>query len=405
MPKIKLTDASVARARLPESSKETVYWDTEVTGFGLRIRPGGRTWILAYRPLGAGRSASMKRLKLGSPETVRSTAEARNLARAALGRIASGGDPLQDRAAQKRRERSRVDDLLTRYDEDLTRRGYVNRKVVIAGLRARLRPHLTRDVNEVTGAELAAIIEGLERGGSQGAAEDFRSRCRAFLTWCVIKAKVLPVNPLAGHRKERATRADRIAKSQHGRALGDDELRKVWAAADPATAFGRLVRFYILTGCRRGEGAGLTRGMIDRERSLIDLPPTFTKQGRGHVVPISQELAVLLDACVVDARSDLAFPSARTGGPIGGWSKLVAGLNKRAGVTFELHDLRRTFRTGLSRLGIDTETAELALGHARADLEAIYNRDEAIAELRRAFQAWSGHVSRVVALNECMSDV
>ena len=48
----------------------------------------------------------------------------------------------------------------------------------------------------------------------------------------------------------------------------------------------RLIRFRILTGCRRGEGGVLTRGMIDRTARMISLPPTFTKQGRGHIVPI-----------------------------------------------------------------------------------------------------------------------
>ena len=66
-------------------------------------------------------------------------------------------------------------------------------------------------------------------------------------------------------------------------------------------------------------------------------------------------------------------------------------------MNFTLHDLRRTFRTGLSRLGVDREIAELALGHAREDLEARYNRDDCEAALRRAFDAWGAHVQKVRA--------
>jgi integrase len=297
--KTKLTDAIVSRATLPEGKNELVLWDKEVTGFGLRIRPGGRTWIVSYRPAGQGRAANMKRLKLGVPG-VMSASEARNRARAELGKVASGGDPAAERTEQRRREKSRISDLLDRYEKDLERRGYVNRRVVMTGLRSRLKGFQAGDIRDLSGADLASIIEKLERAGQDGAAEDFRSRCRAFLSWCVVKAKVINANPLAGFRKERATRADKIAKAQHGRALTDDELIKVWNAAAPDTVFGRLIRFYILTGCRRGEGAGLSWAMVDRSAKQIDLPPQFVKQGRGHIVPIAPALEDLLDNCLID---------------------------------------------------------------------------------------------------------
>ncbi len=137
--KKRLTDAVVKAAELPPGKSEAVLWDSEVTGFGVRLRPQGKSYILSYRPVGAGRSSNMKRLKLGTPTTIASASEARKLALVALGRILSGADPAAERAEQKRRLKSRVADLLDRYDGELERRGYVNRKTVISGLRARLR--------------------------------------------------------------------------------------------------------------------------------------------------------------------------------------------------------------------------------------------------------------------------
>jgi integrase len=256
---------------------------------------------------------------------------------------------------------------------------------------------LARDITTLTGADFAAIIDKLRAKGRAGAADGFRTHTRAFLTWCVTEARVLTVNPLAGHRKERSTRADRIAKAERGRALTDADLKAVWQAADPTTTFGRLIRLYILTGCRRGEGAGLTWQMVDQRNRVLDLPAMFVKQGRGHKVPITPQLANVLQGCIRDARSDLVFPSPRTGEEMNGWSKAVSGLCKASGVDFTLHDLRRTFRTGLSRLGVDVDTAELALGHARADLEATYNRDDALDRLRAAFDKWGRHVEGISA--------
>jgi len=41
------------------------------------------------------------------------------------------------------------------------------------------------------------------------------------------------------------------------------------------------------------------------------------------------------------------------------------------------HDLRRTCRTLMSRLGVEPNIAELAIGHKRKGLERLYNFDEA----------------------------
>ncbi|MGO4336029.1 tyrosine-type recombinase/integrase [Labrys sp. KB_33_2] len=392
---MKLTDAVVKAAALPLNQSELTIWDSEVTGFGLRLRAGGRTYILAYRPAGAGRSATTRRLRLGTPETIKTATEARTLARAALGRVASGGDPHAERQEHKRREKARIADLLDRYKASLVKRRYVNAVTVFNGLKVRLKPHLNKDIQELSGTDYATIIEGLEKAGAHGAANDFRSRCSAFLSWCVSKPKVLSANPLMSYRKERATRAERLKQDRPGRALSDAELAKVWHAAGAATAFGRCIRYLILSGCRRGEGAGLTRAMHDRAGAVLRLPPAFVKQGRGHSVPISPAMDALFALCPIDARSDLMFPSAKTGQEINGWSKLIPKLAKASGADFTLHDLRRTFRTGLSRLGVSDEIAELALGHARAELEAIYNRDEAVSELQKAFNLWSSHVEGV----------
>lgn len=395
MQKSKLTDAIVARATLGPDETDVIVWDTEVSGFGLRLRPQGKSYVVVYRPAGAGRTANRKRMKLGTPATIATASEARKLALATLGRIAAGADPLADRRRARVADRAKVSDLLDRYERDLERRQYVNSKVVVGGLRSRLSGFLARDIREVTGAEYAAIIEGLEKVNKPGAAISFRRLCRAFLTYCVAKAQVLTTNPLAGHRKERATRADKIAKETHGKALTDEQLANVWRSADPSTAFGRLIRFYILTGCRRGEGAGLTWAMVDRKGGVINLPAVFTKQGRGHVVPITPTLAEVLDTCPIDARSDLVFASPRSGTKISGYTQLLSKCVQAADVDFTFHDLRRTFRTGLSRLRVNNDIAELALGHARGDLEQIYNRDDGQKELCRAFDLWSDHVVEI----------
>ncbi len=411
--KRKLTDAFVRSITPPETGSEFVIWDTDVTGFGLRVRGKSMSYIVVYRPAGLGRAANAKRFKLGSPNSIANVKAARRMALAVLGRVASGADPNEERAEEKRRTRSTVKEMLTRYEDNLESREYVKRKEVMSLLRRRLRSKMGREISTIKAWEYAEIIERLDRESGGTAGGSFRAKCSTFLNWCTFDARVLEVNPLAGYRRRRDTRSERVKKSEMGRALTDEDLSAIWLSADPETSFGRLVRFLILTGCRRNEGAKLLWSMVDLDADKIELPATFTKQARGHTVYISDELAEILEPLREERlASDFVFPSVRTGGPMSGWSKIMdpsdkrtacgtkpatPGFVKHCGVQFTFHDLRRTFRTGLSRLGIDTEIAELALGHARSDLEARYNRDDCELALRAAFQTWGDHVAEITA--------
>jgi integrase len=95
--------------------------------------------------------------------------------------------------------------------------------------------------------------------------------------------------------------------------------------------------------------------------------------------------------------SALLFPSSRTGGRLKGWTKMVAALRVDSGVDFGLHDLRRTVRTLMSRLGVVEDIAELAIGHQRADLVARYNKDTAWRVRAEAFEKVSAHISALLA--------
>ena len=191
------------------------------------------------------------------------------------------------------------------------------------------------------------------------------------------------------------TRAERLkAASNGGRALSDDEIRQLWQAAGSFGAFGGLVRLALLTGLRRGELA-----QIERARDLladrIVVRPEHAKTGAQHEVPLTALMRTVITGAPVTT-SKLLFPSPATGGRLAGWTRWVANLRQASGVNFCLHDLRRTARTLMSRLGIAEDLAELAIGHVRADLIARYNKDEAWEGRRDTFTRVSDHVAALI---------
>ena len=102
MPSMKLTRRTIAA--IPTPDKPTVFYDTELRGFGLSVRPtGARVWICEFRAGAGGRNALKQRERLGDPESM-TVEEARKEAKAMLAFVARGGDPAAERKAERAAE-------------------------------------------------------------------------------------------------------------------------------------------------------------------------------------------------------------------------------------------------------------------------------------------------------------
>jgi integrase len=381
-------------AGMPDGKTQAVLWDSAVTGLGLRLRSGGSaSWMLAYRPRGAGRTETARKLTLGVWPSV-SLDAARAAARAKSGEIALGRDPAVERRVERTRERRIVSAALDEYENSIRRRRLVNVPTIMSTLRRGLAPLMAREIDALTRADLVALIDALESAGKPGAASDLRKHLRTWLEWCVAKGLV-QFNVLAGLRLPRASRAERLEDERKGRALSDDEITSLWNACG-SNAFGGLVRLGLLTGMRRGELAGLRWSDIRDDR--IVLAAHDTKSGVRHEIPVTAAMRSVLTS-QPRGTVELVFPSPRrkSEASFSGWTQLIAGAVERSGVDFRLHDLRRTARTLMSRLGVDESAAELAIGHTRGGLIGLYNRDLAWNARKDAFERVSAHIAQLVA--------
>src|SRR5262249_639876 len=115
-----------------------------------------------------------------------------------------------------------------------------------------------------------------------------------------------------------------------------------------------------------------------------------------HEVPLTELMRQVIAGAAVTT-SPLLFPSPATGGRLAGWTMWVTNLRQSSGVDFRLHDLRRTARTLMSKLGVAQDLAELAIGHVRAALIARYNKDTAWEGRRDAFTRVSDHIATLIS--------
>jgi integrase len=361
-------------------------------GLQLRVtRAGAKSYTIRYRA--GGRGAPQRRLTLDAGKTP--LGQARQEIRRRLGEIATGRDPVGERKAEARRDVARLSPALDAYEADLARRQVVKRKDRMSLLRRELRLLGNVELGEITRRELIQLINAIEQGGRPGAAQDLRKNAAVFLGWAVDSG-LLQASPLAGWRRQRRTRAERLAPG--GRALADPELPAFWNAAGAAPwPFNGYLQVLLLCGQRRSETAAMRWADIDPDAATWTIPAAISKSGRAHVVPLPPAVMEIIRA-TGRTTSPLVFPG-RGGGVMSGWEKRMRPVREAAGLAhWTMHDLRRTFRSGLSALGVDYAVRELMLNHVvGGDLDQRYDRDPRLAGRVEAARRWAEHVARITS--------
>ncbi|MGH9621176.1 MAG: site-specific integrase [Bryobacteraceae bacterium] len=182
--------------------------------------------------------------------------------------------------------------------------------------------------------------------------------------------------------------------------LTEPELATVLFHARTGGTYGTLVELLLLTGQRRGEVAALDTSWIDYEARTITIPSAVAKNRREHLIPYGERVAAILEHL---PKNGLVLPGKGTNVPFSGFSKAMIAFREASGVEdFTLHDLRRTYSTGLAKLGVAPQTIEALLNHVTGTLSPIariYNRHSYLPEARAALVLWEGHLAKLSTPN------
>ena len=223
--------------------------------------------------------------------------------------------------------------------------------------------------------------------------------------------------------------AERLKKgkmhTERKRALDDNELKQLWHRLDDATlsmsnAIRIALRILVTTGVRCGDIAKAE--WVDVK--LHGKEPLWTihnvkdrDEGRNHLVPLSPlaiEQFLALKALTGDTPYCLPAAERVRGAKRIVQRETVPGTHMDAHAIsvavrrcqdaiglkqFIAHDLRRTLRTGLSRLAIDASVAEAVIGHKLTNaLIRTYDVYDRLPERRSALIAWGSHLQGVIGV-------
>ena len=136
---------------------------------------------------------------------------------------------------------------------------------------------------------------------------------------------------------------------------------------------------------------------INLEKRELTISAGRTKSDREQIVPLSDMAVAILNELPRFAGGDFVFTTTAGRRPISGFARAKARLDKRVCIAhWRLHDLRRTVRTELARLGVPEIVSERVIGHGPRGLVAIYNMHQYTTEKRDALDRWARELHDIV---------
>ncbi len=365
---MRLTDITIRTLKAPKKGV-VLYSDDALSGFGVRVSQAGtKSFVLTHGP-------RRQRETIGRVGII-SLSEARTEAKRRLAQYTLGKDKpkaITWNAAK--------DEYLAEREPELS--AHTNR--AYRYYLGRTFRYGTTKLTDITPYDLSHSLAKLNH--TPVCQRYAYTTIRAFMRWAHRK-HYLDRNPM-----ERMQCPHPYVPRE--RVLSDAELARVWEAAGDDT-FGRIVKLLILTGQRRGEVAQLKGSMIGTD--TITLPAPLCKNRRSHTFPLGALAWTFLDP---EMEADEYFFKGRgKETPFDGWSKCKPKLEERAGVKeWTLHDLRRTFASGLAAQGVSIPVIERLLNHISGSfggIVGVYQRYDYLPEMRDAIEKWENHISRLV---------
>jgi integrase len=402
--KIRITRAALKL--LKPSSKPTICWDELVTGFGVRVQPSGSmSWLAAFRVKG---SSAMKFVTIAKVDAMPPEA-ARERARALIAAARSGED--LDAATRKgvraveaaRRTRASLvtvsaalRQFLVHVESEVSER--TGRRRAWSTVRASklwltgLEPFRERALSDIT----AATLKGIIAATPQASRRNISGALKRFFTWAV-EAGMLSSDPSLAVKRAKGPAARERTPSV-------DEVRAILKAIDALVDEGKwlpvqgaAVRTLVFTGQRRQDVTEMRWEDLDLKAATWTQPAIRNKSKRLHSVPLIEPLLSMLKAHheeVGRPKSGLVFPGVRSGRAMTPWmSEANEHLREKTGISFVLHDFRRSMVSAMADHGVAFEVADSLLNHAasqsRSGIVGVYQRAELGARKVQALALWS----------------
>lgn len=363
MAKMKINKNTLDRVALPKkkpngTANQDLYWDNALPRFGVRVGSGGTKTFLIEKRVN-GRTQRMNIGRFGEITAEQARIEAVKL----LGEVAQGKDPIAERRAKSARsitlqqtweayQKSRKDlkpGTLANYNKciDGCFGDWKNKRLV----------DITKDMIEERHREIGSRAPQRANNAMRVLRALFNHAMHSFED--SEGNPYISANPVSRLSQNRGWYPNKRRQT----VLKSHEL-KAWYAGTAAlsnTTARDLFRLLLFTGLRKMEGVNLQWQDIDLKSRTLTIQDT--KNREPHTLPLTDFLYDLLAERFKNSDSPWAFPSPHGDGPLSEPQTAKKKVIAESGISFTLHDLRRTFITVAESLDVSAYSLKRLVNH------------------------------------------
>jgi integrase len=237
-----------------------------------------------------------------------------------------------------------------------------------------------KDIKRVDGIEL------LERVAKRapGQAANVHKAARGVLDYALQRGHI-EYNVLVGLSKP----VPALRPKSRDRVLTEAEIKHVWHSLDDSP-IGRALKLILVTAQRPGEVSGMHTQEI--QGNVWTIPQERAEKGKGDHIVYLTTTAVNLTKGIVDF-DGLIFDVQRNS-----LSQFLSRNNKYLDLPrWTPHDLRRTARTFMAKIGIIDEHAEAVIAHCKQGIKQVYNKYDYQEEKKAALIKWEAELLRIIS--------
>jgi integrase len=376
-----LTDKGIAA--LKSRAARYAYPDPEMRGHYVRVQPSGAKSFVAVTLDPHGKQVWAT---LGSTDVL-GIDEAREKARSAIKRIKEGKPAFEAPPAKAATFEEIGEQWLKRHvrAKGLRSEGEVRRL-----LRAHVYPAWKgRALLNIRRSDVAALLDEVEDDHGARQADYVLAVVRQVMNWYATRHDNYVPPIVKGMRRTNPKERER------SRVLDDAEIRAIWKQAEANGTYGALIRLLLLTAQRREKVVSM------KWADICDGVWTITSEARekgtaGELV-LSKTAAEIIKAQPHLGENPFVL-AGRGDGHINGFSKAKREFDAAMPriPQWQLHDLRRTARSLMSRAGVRPDISEKVMGHRVPGVEGVYDRHSYRDEKADALARLAAQIDAIV---------
>ncbi|MBK8451754.1 MAG: tyrosine-type recombinase/integrase [Thiofilum sp.] len=247
----------------------------------------------------------------------------------------------------------------------------------------------TLKINAVERKHIIRLLDKKEDAGAPVARNRLLSLLSKYFGFALERG-LIEVNPAKGIKK--------LPEKARDRVLSDNEIRLFWQWLESnkcELATNSALKLALLTGQRVDEICTIQERYIQGDWWLIPDP----KNSIPHTVFLTDTVKAIIETLRPHSHEGYLITDLKNQPKDAG---TLAGAMYDAAITWESeprptpHDLRRTFTTGISKLGFNRLVQDKVTNHKDNSVGGIYDRNDYQKEKRQALEAWERHIQEIL---------